>query len=256
MPISKTLSLETNKYLIKLDNFEGPLDLLCHLIEVNKMDIYSINLSEITDQYIEYINKLKENNLEIASEFLVMASTLLYIKSKGLLPKDKDNEEKELTQEELIQRIIEYKRYKEITSKLRNMFSENSKRLYRYPENIELPKQELEEENLNKKTIYDTYKGLIIRNSKKINKKAKDIEKISITDNYTVQSKVKEIFKELLKKPRFTFNKKYSIKKCDKEEVVTAFSGLLELERRNKVIASQEKTFGDIVVEKPNKKAN
>ena len=256
MPISKTLSLETNKYLIKLENFEGPLDLLCHLIEVNKMDIYSINLSEITDQYIEYINKLKENNLEIASEFLVMASTLLYIKSKGLLPKDKENEEKELTPEELIQRIIEYKRYKEITIKLRNMFLENSKRLYRYPENIELPKKELEEENLNKKTIYDTYKRLIIKNSKKINKKAKDIEKIAITDNYTVQSKVKEIFKELLKKPRFIFNKKYTIKKCDREEVVTAFTGLLELERRNKVIASQEKNFGDIIVEKPNKKAN
>lgn len=256
MPISKTLSLETNKYLIKLENFEGPLDLLCHLIEVNKMDIYAINLSEITDQYIEYINKLKENNLEIASEFLVMASTLLYIKSKGLLPKDKDNDEKELTPEELIQRIIEYKRYKEITSKLRKMFMENSKRLYRYPENIELPKKELEEENLNKKTIYDTYKKLIIKNSKKINKKAKDIEKIAITDNYTVQSKVKEIFKELLKKPKFIFNKKYTIKKCDREEVVTAFSGLLELERRNKVIASQEKNFGDIVVEKPNKRTN
>ena len=78
------LTLETKKYLLKIDNFEGPLDLLCHLIDKNKMDIYDINLSEITDQYIEYLKKQEELNLEIASEFLVMASTLLYLKSKKL----------------------------------------------------------------------------------------------------------------------------------------------------------------------------
>ena len=72
------LTLETNKYSIKLDNFEGPLDLLCHLIDKNKMDIYDINLSQITDQYIEYIKKMNDMNLEITSEFLVMSSTLLF----------------------------------------------------------------------------------------------------------------------------------------------------------------------------------
>ena len=71
------LALETKQYAIKIDNFEGPLDLLCHLIDVNKMNIYDINLNEITDQYIKYINEMEKMNLEIASEFLVMASTLL-----------------------------------------------------------------------------------------------------------------------------------------------------------------------------------
>ena len=84
--MQKVLSLETNKYAIKLENFEGPLDLLCTLIEKNKMNIYDINLNEITDQYIDYINKMEEMNLEITSEFLIMASTLLYLKSKNLLP--------------------------------------------------------------------------------------------------------------------------------------------------------------------------
>ena len=79
------LTLETNKYKVKLENFEGPLDLLCHLIDKNKMDISNINLSKITDQYVEYINKIEKMNLEVTSEFLVMASTLLYIKSKNLL---------------------------------------------------------------------------------------------------------------------------------------------------------------------------
>ena len=112
------LTLETNKYSIKLDNFEGPLDLLCHLIDKNKMNICDVKLSEITDQYIEYIKKMEEMNLEITSEFLVMSSTLLYLKSKHLLPKEQEDEE-EITEEELIRRIIEYKSYKEITKKLK-----------------------------------------------------------------------------------------------------------------------------------------
>lgn len=90
------LTLETNKYAIKIENFEGPLDLLCHLIDKNKMDIYDIQISEITEQYVEYLNEMERLNLEIASEFLVMASTLIYLKSKSLLPKQEE-EEKELT---------------------------------------------------------------------------------------------------------------------------------------------------------------
>ena len=105
------LSLETKKYNIKLENFEGPLDLLCHLVDKNKMDIDKVNITEITDQYIEYLNTMEELNLEIASEFIVMLSTLVYLKSKSLLPKEVEDEE-EITEEELIRRIIEYKKYK------------------------------------------------------------------------------------------------------------------------------------------------
>ena len=82
----KVISLESNKYELKLDNFEGPLDLLCYLIDKNKMDIYKVSISDITDQYIQYIKEQEKLNLEIASEFLVMASTLIYLKSKILLP--------------------------------------------------------------------------------------------------------------------------------------------------------------------------
>lgn len=91
------LTLETNKYEIKIDNFEGPLDLLCHLIDKNKMDIYDIQISKITEQYVQYLNEMERLNLEIASEFLVMASTLIYLKSKSLLPKQDEEDEKELT---------------------------------------------------------------------------------------------------------------------------------------------------------------
>ncbi len=246
--MQNVLTLESNKYAIKIENFEGPLDLLCHLIDKNKMNIYDIKISEIADQYIEYINKMEELNLEVTSEFLIMASTLLYIKSKGLLPNQAEAAE-ELTEEQLIQRIIEYKKYKEITAKFRAGYEEFSKRFFKIPELIELPKQKLEVE-YSKEILPDLYKGIIERNNEKINQNAKNIEKIAIVETYTVASKVKEMFKELIRKPKFVFNKLYSISKCNKQEVVTAFTGLLELSRRNKVTTVQEELFGDITVEK------
>ncbi len=245
------LTVKTNQYAIKLDNFEGPLDLLCHLIDKNKMDIYDIKISEITDQYMSYIGQAEEMNLEITSEFLIMASTLLYIKSKGLLPKQEEPEE-ELTEEELIARIIEYKKYKEITRKLRENYIEFSLRFFKQVEEINLPKQKLEKEYTNV-IIPKIYEELISRSKNRLNQNADNIKKIAITDTYTVSSKVKEMFKELLKKPKFIFNKLYSLSKCNKQEVVTAFTGLLELTRRDKVTTTQEELFGDIIVEK-NKK--
>ena len=249
--MQNVLTLESNKYAIKIENFEGPLDLLCHLIEKNKMDIYDIRISEIADQYIEYINAMEEANLEVTSEFLIMASTLLYIKSKGLLPTGAENEE-ELTEEQLIERIIEYKKYKEITKKFKEGDTEFSKRFFKFAELIELPKQKIEIE-YSKEVLPDIYKQIIERNKEMINVNAQNIEKIAITETYTVGSKVKEMFKVLIKKPKFVFNKLYSLSKCNKQEVVTAFSGLLEMSRRNKVTTQQEELFGNITVEKAKK---
>ena len=247
------LSLETTKYPIKIDNFEGPLDLLCHLIDKNKMDIYDIKISEITDQYIEYINNMEKMNLEVTSEFLVMASTLLYMKSKNLIPRETE-EEKELTEEELLYRIIEYKKYKEITKKFKELYLNFSKRVCKLPESIELPKQKLEKE-YNKDVIYELYSNVLNKSVKKLNQNAKNIEKIAITETYTVGEKVKEMFRELIKRPKFIFNKMYTVSKCNKQEVVTAFTGLLELSRRSKVTTDQTELFGDIVVEKRKKEA-
>ncbi len=249
MPI---LTLETNKYAVKIDNFEGPLDLLCHLIEKNKMNIYDINLSEITDQYVDYLKEQEKMNLEIASEFLVMATTLLYLKSKNLLPKQEDDEE-EITEDELIRRIIEYKKFKEISKILKQNYLEYQNRYFKQPEEIKLPKQKIEKD-YDKNVIPDIYKNVIEKNASKINQNAKNIEKIAITDNYTVASKVRQMFKVLIKQKQFIFNKLFSIKKHNKQEVVTAFSGLLELSRRSKVETDQEKLFGDILVKKSDKK--
>lgn len=242
------LTLETNKYAIKVDNFEGPLDLLCHLIDKNKMNIYDINLSEVTDQYIEYIKEMEEYNLEITSEFLVMASTLLYLKSKSLLP-NQNEEEEELSEEELIRRIIEYKKFKDISNKLRENFESFSNRIFKVQEAIELPKQKLEQE-YTPDMIPNIYGELYKRNKEKINVNAQNIERIAITEKYTVADKVKEMITVLIRERKFVFNKLFSIKKNNKEEVIAAFSGLLELSRRSKVITEQEDLFSDINVEK------
>lgn len=241
------LALETKKYSIKIENFEGPLDLLCYLIDKNKMNIYDVNLSEITDQYIEYLNEMEEMNLEIASEFLIMASTLLYLKSKNLLPKQEEEEE-EITEEELIRRIIEYKKFKEISKVFKENYDVYAKRFYKNQEEIKLPKQKLEKDYSNE-VIPEIYRKLVERNSEKINRNAKNIEKIALVDKYTVADKVKEMYTILTKQKKFVFNKLFSLKKREKQEVVTAFSGLLELSRRSKVLTNQEKIFGDITVE-------
>ena len=245
------LTLETKKYSIKIDNFEGPLDLLCYLIDKNKMNIYDVNLTEITNQYIEYLNTMEEMNLEIASEFIVMASTLLYLKSKNLLPKQEEEEE-EITEEELIRRIIEYKKFKEISKVFKENYIIFSNRFYKGQEEIKLPKQKLEK-NYGTEKIPEVYKLLVERNSVKINQNAKNIEKIALIDKYTVADKVKEMYKVLTKQKKFIFNKLFTIKKHEKQEVVTAFSGLLELSRRSKVETSQDEIFGDITVEKKEK---
>lgn len=249
--MQKVLTLETNKYAIKLENFQGPLDLLCTLIEKNKMNIYDINLNEITDQYISYINKMDEMNLEVTSEFLTMASTLLYIKSKKLLP-NRQEEDEEITEEELIRRIVEYKKYKDIQSILMQNLKIYSNRVFKSSENITLPKQSIEN-FYDTTTIPEIYSELVTRNEEKINKNAKNIEKIAITENFTVASKLKDMFRELIKNKKFIFNKLFSVKNHSKNEIVTAFSGLLELSRRSKVETFQEELFGDINVKKKQK---
>lgn len=246
--MNKIIALETKKYELRLDNFEGPLDLLCYLIDKNKMDIYQIEISRIADQYMTYLKEQEKLNLEVTSEFLVMASTLILIKSKGLLPKENEDEA-ELTEEELLNRIIEYKKFKEISKVLKERMAIFSNRVHKFPENIELPKQTIEKK-YTKEHLIKAYTKLIEREENKKNENAKNIDKIALHDTYSVSDKVKDIFRELIRKPQFVFGKLFPLKEKPKAEVVTAFSGVLELSRRNKVNTVQEELFGDIVVSK------
>ncbi len=242
------------QYTIRMDNFEGPLDLLCQLIEKNKMDIFDIKIALITDQYMEYLKEMQRMNLDITSEFIVMASRLIYLKSKSLLPTltDEENEEDEF---DLVKMLLEYKRYKENTATLKERIETYGKRFTKPQEKIELPKAKLERE-YSPELIPQVYSEIYTRETEKKNIQAENINRIAVSEKVTIKSKIKEILKELWKKPTFIFNKLFNPKKKSKVEVVTAFLSLLELSKMSRIQINQEVLFGDITVKKINRHVN
>lgn len=240
---------ETNKYNITINNFEGPLDLLCYLIDKKKTNIFDISLSELTDVYLAYLDEMEKMNLEIASEFLIMASNLLYIKSKKLLPEIEEEEEDEESEEDIMKRIIEYKKYKRASEILRKMHEENFGRLIKSTETIEKKHKEIKFE-FTVQDLNESYCNILNRNKLKINKKAEEIKDITVVEKVTVKSKVREMISVLFKKTSFVFNKMFDSNEKSKIEVVTAFLGMLELARLKKVNVEQENLFGDIIVKK------
>ena len=211
------------------------------------MDIFDIKINDITDQYLEYLKYMDQMNLEITSEFIVMASKLIYLKSKQLLPADKEEEEEE--EFDLVKLLVEYKKYKEMTSVFRERLDNFGRRVYKLPEKIELPKGKLEtvfEPSL----IVDTYAAFVRKEIEKKNVNAENINRIAVSEKYTIKSKIKEILKTLWKKPKFIFNKLFNVNKKPKAEVVTAFLSLLELSKLKRISVTQDSLFGDINVEK------
>ncbi len=239
---------EVNNYQLKITNFEGPLDLLVYLIDQNKLNISEINISEITDQYMKYIYELEKLNLEIASSFLMMASDLMYLKSKNILPSIADDDE-EINEEELILRILEYKRYKSIQEELKNLYSIYSKRISKRPDKIAL-KNMVFDRQYELEELLEAYEFSLEKKQYLFNQLDKTVDEIASKDNYTVFSKIKEIFKKFKTRDNFVFNTMFSLKERPKNEVITAFISILELAKKNRVKLKQEVLYGDILVEK------
>lgn len=245
------VELDKNKHSVVISNFEGPLDLLCFLISKNKKDIFDISLSELTDDYIEYLNSMVELDMEIATEFLVMASTLLYIKSKKLLPTlEVPEDAEEMTAEELIQKIAMYKLYKEKQDELRQMYISNFGAFEKLPEKLKFEKTFFMPNNVTLESMKENYTNVVNRNIDKINKKAEEIEKIAVYERVTVKSKVIIMLDKLKAKSKIVFNKLFSSDSNKKIDIVTAFLGMLELSRLKQVKIKQDKLYGDIEIEK------
>lgn len=239
-------------YQVKMENFEGPLDLLCHLVEKNKMSIYDIKINDITNQYLDYLQMMQEMNLEVTSEFIIMASRLIYTKSKMLLPVDEEDEEEEI---DLVQMLIEYKKYKESTLEMKERLEEYGKKFYKSVDKIEFPQEKIEK-TYSALVIPDIYKGIISREMEKKNKNADNVNKLAVNEKITIKSKIKEILKHLWDKPSFIFNKIFNSRKQTKTEIVTAFLSLLELSRMSRVSIKQNALFGDIEVTKIKREKN
>lgn len=242
----------TNAYKIKIDKFEGPLDLLFHLIEKNKMNIYDIPISEITDQYMDYLFSMKQMDLEIASEFLVMASTLLHIKSKMLLPRPKKEEniqEEEDPRQQLVVSLLEYKKYKQFSFQLSERMETWTKVFYKEPEIIEFAKTE----GLMKLCPFElrrTYLNIVGRNAKKTNPGASNITEILKSEKVTLRSKINEIIGLLARKTVIIFSSVFSLAKRSRTEVVTGFLAMLELAKLKKIRIEQDYITGDIRITK------
>ena len=244
---------ENIKLNIKLDNFEGPLDLLCFLIDKKKMDITEINISEIAKEYLEIISEYEKFNLEISSEFIQMASKLVYIKSKEVLPKHKEDIDEIDEEEELINRIIEYKKYKENLPSFKNAYEENKGRVIKPGENIELPKKEFNE-NLHITLIANSYNNTYQNFFKRKNENSKNVKKLAVKERFSVRKKIKDILNFLTKKRKMNFNKTFNEEQKPKGEVIAAFLGVLELGKKEEVKIKQKENFKDILVEKTSTK--
>lgn len=242
--------LNKEKYNVVLNNFEGPMDLLLYLISKHKMNIFEISLSELTDKYIEYLNQLTEYNIEITSEFIVMAATLLDIKARRLLPEIEPKEdEEELTEEDMINKIIEYKKYKEISEKIEELYSANFGSFSKPFEKIKFKEPaHYTGMPLNKDELFEIYADVLYRNANKYNKKAEEISKLATYEKITVKDKVKQIVGYLQNNKKMVFNSFYSTENCNNLEIATAFLGVLELSKLKKVSIEQEALFSDINV--------
>ena len=245
---------EISKYNIKIEDFEGPLDLLCFLVKKNKMNIDDINIYKIIEDYLEYIYIMESLNLEIATEFITMASMLIYLKSKRILPKvGQEQEEDEISEEALKGKIIKYKKYKEASKILEQRYEKYNYRVNKKREELKLEVKEFEG-LYTPYTLTRSYKLQILKFQMKENVNKDNIDRLVIKEKVSVKDKIKEMFTLLSKIPKFIFNTMFLNKNKSKDEIISAFLGILEMAKKNEIKIKQENIFSDILVEKSNEK--
>lgn len=241
---------------VKLEVFEGPLELLLYLIEKNKVNIYDIPIVMITEQYMDYIKQLHSNNLEVMSEFLVMAATLLKIKSKMLLPKVEVEEDEEDydPRQELVERLLEYKKFKYISNELKDRQLDAEKVLFK-PNTVPPELKNIKEEvnidellgDLTLSKLHDVFQNLLKRQEDKIDPIRSKFGRIE-REEVNLSDKIRFIDRFASKNKRFSF-KKLLEEQCDKIEIIVTFLGILELIKMGRIHVAQEQIFEDIMID-------
>ncbi len=231
---------------LKIHEFEGPLDLLLHLIKENKMDIFDIKIETITQQYLEYIEYQEKLNLEVASEYLVLAAELLEIKSKLLLPNQQVEEEQieDDPREELVKRLLEYESYKKITKVLKEKELIRKEVYTKAPSNVKnyIENQSEIKGNITLDDLLDAFQKYLERKKQSQPLKTKVTEK-----GITVSTRRKEIFQLLKTKRKLTFSELFPI--VSREYVVVTFLAILEMSKNKEILITQNDTFDDIMCE-------
>ena len=239
---------------VKLQVFEGPLDLLLHLIDKNKIDIYDIPIVEITNQYMEYIRAMERADLNVMSEFLLMAATLLDIKCRMLLPKEVNEEgEEEDPRQELVEQLLEYKMYKYMSYELKDRQVDADQVLYKDPT---LPEEVLEyvepvdmDELLGDLTLArlnHIFKDVMRRQANKIDPVRSTFGKIE-KEEVTLPEKLDYVTDYAREHKRFSFRELLE-KQCSKVQLIVTFLAVLELMKVGTIFIEQEQQFDDIII--------
>jgi len=239
-------------YDLKLENFEGPFDLLFHLIEKNEMDIYDIRISEITDQYLDYLMNMEHLDMDIASEFLVTASTLLHIKSRMLLPTVEDDEEPIDPREELVMQLLEYRRCKASASMLRENFAKNKTFMYRVESKEDFGRT-VKTYLLSPSVLKEMYANIKTRNFNKKNLNARYVNNLLRHEKFTVGRKLRQLVRVLFKKEDISFFEEFKSRGAHKLDVITGFLSILELAKEKKARLKQKGIYKDIRISKTEK---
>ncbi len=237
---------------VKLEAFEGPLDLLLHLLEKNKVSIYDIPIVEITDQYLEYIDEMQRQDLNIMSEFLVMAATLLDIKARWLLPRE-ESELEEDPRDELVEQLLEYKMYKQMSLELKDRQIDAGRKMYRtqnLPEEVrayELPVN-LDEltEGVSLRALHEIFETVLSRQEYKVDTRHSDFGRIE-QEEVSVEDKMTYIDGYLKTHDSFSFRDLLE-RQNSKLELIVTFLAVLELMKMGRITARQKATFGEILI--------
>ncbi|MGM0471460.1 MAG: segregation and condensation protein A [Bacillota bacterium] len=243
-------------YEVKIDAFEGPIPLLLHLIKQEEVEIYDISIAEITTQYLDYIEAMQELDLEIASEFLIMAANLIEIKVKTLLPNQDDDsgDEEGDPRQQLIERLLEYKKYKDLADQLRSKEEEQTKR---YTRELEAVLSEIDTEppevnpldNISLQEFVATFEELLAAKDKEAEEKSEDEQKLSHInqEEFSIQDRMAELNQTLEYKKELDFARLFAGDSL-RIEIVVTFMALLELMKLGKVEIRQTDIFGQIKV--------
>ena len=239
------------EYKVKLEVFEGPLDLLLYLIKRDEVDIYDISIERITKQYLEYMEAFQVLNIEVAGEFIVMAANLLYIKSRMLLPKDQQMAEEDAEEDdprwELIRQLIEYKKFKEAAARLREREAMQEQLFPRAPVTPDLAPvaDNLLIEEVGIFDLINAFQKVL----KRIGSQKEDLREI-FAENFTVSDKIDHLLRLTSSGVSIRFEECFA-GAATRTEIVVTFLAMLELIRLKRLRVRQEAHFGEIWIEPP-----
>ncbi len=233
---------------IMINDFEGPLDLLLHLIRTSKMDIYEVNITDIIEEYLKYINEMQDLNIDVASEYLVMAAELIHLKSKMLInledeEPESDDEYSINSEEELKQRLIEYEKYKKSTDEFRKLEENRQEYLTRAPENISIYSKDIK---YNMDLSIEDLINAFLEYRKRLDKE-KPLETKITRKELSVKERISHIRNLLKTKKKLEFTELFE--SFTKEYVVVTFLSILNMSKNNEIKLSQKDNFSPIMIE-------